>query len=681
MATHPGPVARLLATAAVLASLVVVAPSAASAQQDGFSDVTGGDHKPAIEALAGEGLFNGTLCGDARFCPDDPVTRSTAAVWLIRALGEGDTMVGAVRFEDVDADEWWARFTERLAELGIDGGCDADLLRFCPDDPLTRAEAASLLVSAFDLEAAPPAGFRDTGGNTHEADIDAVAGARIIVDCDRDPQSFCPDEAVTRADLATYLARAVDLVPPPAEFSWSLPSHCPTYVPADPHAEPQAGCPMWWGHLLDLMPSPEGITVAEMQERLDAALPIYTPSTSDNLGRLSARTREVVTATLVRLAAEDPRTAAQTHTISARRGRCRTEAYACAPVGAINFDSYTDGRWSRTVSLVVHEWAHIRDRLIAPGGAWSISWCNRIAERLSVAEATGRIVTHTGLLEAAGEAHRAPLVANPGCAEALIARMAPEIASHDLPRKITELSANAQTQAWMRRGHASPEARWWAAEAAAGYPSEPQPLEHPLMRGPLPEPLAEPDEPGNCNDGMHDHPFRRDARHYHAGGLEPHTHDRWHILADGVAVPSAVPVRAGDRCEYPDGRRTVGSWTYGPDTGPGNPVSVTYRRYSPDGHWQSVKWRRCVFVNTPGHPRYDPSGARDKADAHEGPVCDGEIERAWVLCSGTSSSLGCPTEENFADGDYDGEWIACEIGPIGEVRQICRESTGQPRAR
>ena len=59
---------------------------AAQTHRDGFSDVTGGVYKPAIDALARTGLFDGSLCGEDMFCPDEPIDRSTMAVWLIRAL-------------------------------------------------------------------------------------------------------------------------------------------------------------------------------------------------------------------------------------------------------------------------------------------------------------------------------------------------------------------------------------------------------------------------------------------------------------------------------------------------------------------------------------------------------------------------------------------------------------------
>ena len=108
--------------------------------------------------LAEQGLFEGTLCGERMFCPGEPVTRSTVAVWLIRALGDAASAVSVSRFDDVDADEWWAGHVERLAQLEVAAGCGTDPLSYCPDDPLTRAELASWLVRAFDLPEASSCG-------------------------------------------------------------------------------------------------------------------------------------------------------------------------------------------------------------------------------------------------------------------------------------------------------------------------------------------------------------------------------------------------------------------------------------------------------------------------------------------------------------------------------------------
>ena len=69
---------------------------------------------------------------------------------------------------------------------------------------------ASFLVRAFQLPPAQtPAGFADTENNTHTANIDALAAAGITVGCATDPLRYCPNQAVTRAQMATFLNRAL----------------------------------------------------------------------------------------------------------------------------------------------------------------------------------------------------------------------------------------------------------------------------------------------------------------------------------------------------------------------------------------------------------------------------------------------------------------------------------------
>jgi hypothetical protein len=52
-------------------------------------------------------------------------------------------------FTDVPANYWAARWIEQLAAEGISNGCGGG--RFCPDQPITRAEMAVFLVANFHL--------------------------------------------------------------------------------------------------------------------------------------------------------------------------------------------------------------------------------------------------------------------------------------------------------------------------------------------------------------------------------------------------------------------------------------------------------------------------------------------------------------------------------------------------
>ena len=184
----------------------------AASEQARFADVTGGPHAEALQALAERGILDGTECGADRVCPDEPIKRRTVAVWLVRAVdGEDPPAVGGTGFEDVDGEAWWMPYVERLAILRITKGCAAEPLRYCPDDPVTRGQMASFLMRSFGLEPAPPAGFRDTVGVSHVEAIDALYAAGVTVGCDTNPLRYCPVQPVTRAQMATFIARALGL--------------------------------------------------------------------------------------------------------------------------------------------------------------------------------------------------------------------------------------------------------------------------------------------------------------------------------------------------------------------------------------------------------------------------------------------------------------------------------------
>ncbi len=194
----------------------LAAPSAALAQDRLFGDVSEGVHEPAISALSERGVFDGTLCGEDLFCPGDEIARSTVAVWLVRALEDAEPPpVEESRFDDVSSAAWEARYIERLAELGVTAGCKVEPLRFCPEQPVSRGQMASFLVRAFDLQPVGEAGFADTAHSAHRAAIDALAVAGITAGCATTPLRYCPDRPVTRAQMATFLARALGLIVAP----------------------------------------------------------------------------------------------------------------------------------------------------------------------------------------------------------------------------------------------------------------------------------------------------------------------------------------------------------------------------------------------------------------------------------------------------------------------------------
>lgn len=165
-----------------------------------FSDDDGSVHEADIVTLYERGITKG--CDDTRYCPDRAVTRGEMASLLVRSFGlkgsSGDI------FGDDDASVHEAAI-EALAANGITSGCAPG--RFCPDRGVTRGEMATFLTRILHLPDAPSAGFRDTVGSPHAQAIDSLAASGITKGCTAD--SFCPNDQVTRAQVASFLVRAL----------------------------------------------------------------------------------------------------------------------------------------------------------------------------------------------------------------------------------------------------------------------------------------------------------------------------------------------------------------------------------------------------------------------------------------------------------------------------------------
>ncbi|MDH3499540.1 MAG: S-layer homology domain-containing protein [Acidimicrobiia bacterium] len=100
---------------------------------------------------------------------------------------------------------------EAIAAAGITQGCTTVL--YCPNNNVTRGQMAAFLTRAMSLPAAPSAGFTDTVGHTFEDDINRVAAARITQG--RTATTYAPDDPVTRGQMAAFLSRALNLASAP----------------------------------------------------------------------------------------------------------------------------------------------------------------------------------------------------------------------------------------------------------------------------------------------------------------------------------------------------------------------------------------------------------------------------------------------------------------------------------
>lgn len=180
-----------------------------------FVDDDGNFHEANIERIALAGVTQGCNppAGDM-FCPDQPVTRAEMAVFLIRALGEEGNLPPYMGFfSDVPPGAWYTEHVERLRQLGITTGFPDGT--YHPEHPVLRSEMAAFLIRAFGhtAELAAPTGiFSDVPITAWYADeAELVYRLGITSGCAASPLAYCPNAAVLRDQMASFLARALGI--------------------------------------------------------------------------------------------------------------------------------------------------------------------------------------------------------------------------------------------------------------------------------------------------------------------------------------------------------------------------------------------------------------------------------------------------------------------------------------
>ena len=190
-----------------------------------FCDDNDSGHEGAIEQIARWGITLG--CGNSRFCPGDAITRSQMAAFLHRAVTyrsekEPDPALEE-HFKDVDEDAWYRPYAQWAVAAGVMKAPDG---RFNPGGVVTRADMAEMLTAAFD-HITPPAEaqgiFTDMEGQPDRVVraaealragvpwpiADSVIHIPVTQGCAQHPLRYCPNQPVTRAQMASFFHRAL----------------------------------------------------------------------------------------------------------------------------------------------------------------------------------------------------------------------------------------------------------------------------------------------------------------------------------------------------------------------------------------------------------------------------------------------------------------------------------------
>jgi hypothetical protein len=171
-----------------------------------------------IDRLYAAGITSGCGTNPLTYCPDNPVTRAQMAVFLERGIHGSAYQPPAVGagtgFNDVATSYWAAAWIKQLYVDGITSGCGGG--NYCPDNPVTRSQMAVFLLRAeYGVAYIPPGVGSNTGFNDvpvtywAAAWIKQLAAEGITTGCGSG--IYCPEDTVTRAQMAVFLVRTFNL--------------------------------------------------------------------------------------------------------------------------------------------------------------------------------------------------------------------------------------------------------------------------------------------------------------------------------------------------------------------------------------------------------------------------------------------------------------------------------------
>jgi hypothetical protein len=167
-----------------------------------------------IGKLAARGVTAG--CGtDAQnkpiYCPDASVTREQMAVFILSALGIVPPANQPNPFTDVTPDRFGLNFIIEMAKRGITSGCGSNL--FCPDNPVTRDQMAVFIEIGMGVTSPPttnPLEFTDvTLSHMGVHFINDFKRRGLTSGCGS--QIYCPFSLVDRGMMAVFLVGGFDL--------------------------------------------------------------------------------------------------------------------------------------------------------------------------------------------------------------------------------------------------------------------------------------------------------------------------------------------------------------------------------------------------------------------------------------------------------------------------------------
>ena len=173
-----------------------------------------------VDGDLGISYVNGRAPG--KFEPKASITRGEVAAILFRLMSENTKTrfyAQSNDFMDVSSDSWYNEAISTLVQAGVLGGYGDGTFR--PDQPVTRAELAAILVRVQGgSESAGNTTFTDTDRHWAEGYISSAVTSGLVFGYD--DGTFKPNRSITRAEAVTMMNRLLMRSPMDSSYTGSV---------------------------------------------------------------------------------------------------------------------------------------------------------------------------------------------------------------------------------------------------------------------------------------------------------------------------------------------------------------------------------------------------------------------------------------------------------------------------
>ncbi|SKB01515.1 S-layer homology domain-containing protein [Sporosarcina newyorkensis] len=190
-----------------------------------FSDVPPSKHfAEAVYDLAERNIIGGYP--DGTFKPGNSITRGQAAAIIAKLIKLDTSKLKDPGFKDVPKANGYYKAIAAMAEKSIISGYGDG--RFGPNDPITRAQMASILVKAFDLPRYNFNSYKSPFEDVHRGvghDPNILTIYRLGITTGTSPDRFSPNTSITRGQAAKMMkateeAKSQIVTVKASDFGW-----------------------------------------------------------------------------------------------------------------------------------------------------------------------------------------------------------------------------------------------------------------------------------------------------------------------------------------------------------------------------------------------------------------------------------------------------------------------------